>query len=100
MSALGELSRLKTSPGRGKTKIKIKHKDNKAAYWFLMPWLVGLVAITIGPMFMSLYLSFTDFDPRAPGDARFIGLANYQRMLRDPVFLESLWVTIKFAALI
>ena len=91
MSALGELSRLKTSPGRGKTKIKIKHKDNKAAYWFLLPWLVGLVAITIGPMFMSLYLSFTDYNLlQAPV---WSGFDNIVRMMEDARLHNSLKVT-------
>ncbi len=76
---------------------------DREARWglvFISPWLVGYFLFMALPMAASLYLSFTDFDPRAPGDAQFIGLQNYQRMLRDPVFLESLWVTIKFAVLI
>jgi multiple sugar transport system permease protein len=69
-------------------------------YVFISPWIVGFLLFMALPMLASLYLSFTDFNPIDPGDTQFIGLANYQRMLRDPVFLESLWVTIKFAVLV
>ena len=55
MSALSELGRLK---GRGKG----LRKENRAAYIFLAPWLLGLLLITIGPMLASLYLSFTDYN--------------------------------------
>lgn len=86
MSVVGELSRLKSAKG-----VRIKDKDNKAAYIFLLPWLVGLVAITIGPMFMSLYLAFTDYNLlQAPS---WTGLDNITRMFEDARLHNSLRVT-------
>ena len=46
MSALSELGKLR---GRGKDETP----DNVAGYLFLLPWLIGLVLITIGPMLGS-----------------------------------------------
>jgi multiple sugar transport system permease protein len=51
-------------------------------------------------MVASLLLSFTDFDPRRPDEIQFIGLDNYVRMTQDPILLESLWVTVRFALLV
>lgn len=88
MSALMELKNLKSVKG---TKSK---KQNKAAYIFLAPWLLGLVAITTIPLLSSLALSFTDYPLlKAPA---FNGLENYARMLTDARFLKSLQVTFTY----
>ncbi|WP_415855923.1 carbohydrate ABC transporter permease [Sinomonas sp. G460-2] len=69
-------------------------KDNKAAFVFLAPWIVGLVAITIGPMLMSLYLSFTDYN--LIQDPNWIGFDNFTRMMGDERFWNSLGVTLTY----
>jgi multiple sugar transport system permease protein len=66
MSALMELTRLKapkakTAKERAQRR-KENGRDNKAAYLFLLPWFIGLIVITIGPMIASLYLSFTNYN--------------------------------------
>ena len=86
MSALSELSHLKGG--------KQESADNKSAYVFLLPWLLGLFIITLGPMVASLYLSFTDYSLLA--DPEWIGLKNYQRMFTDPRLLNSLAVTFTY----
>ena len=86
MSALNELRQLKGA--------KQEATDNKAAYLFLLPWLIGLVVITIGPMIASLYLSFTDYSLLAAPD--WIGIKNYQRMASDPRLLNSIRVTLTY----
>lgn len=67
---------------------------------FVSPFLFGFIVFSALPMLASLVLSLTDFDPRRPEEIRFIGLENYLRMTRDPVLLESLWVTVRFALLV
>jgi multiple sugar transport system permease protein len=95
MSAISELStihRVKAkTPEEKRRQAKEAGRDNKAGYLFLLPWLIGLVVITIGPMLASLYLSFTNYSLiQAP---KFIGLANYGRMLTDERLHNSLRVT-------
>lgn len=87
MSALSELGKLK---GRGKEETT----DNLAGYLFLAPWLIGLVLITIGPMLASLYLAFTDYSLLAPPE--WVGLENFERMLRDERLHNSLRVTFTY----
>lgn len=66
------------------------------AYLFLSPWIIGFVVFTAGAMVASLYLSFTDWDALTP--ARWVGLANYERLfLHDPLILQSLKVTAIYA---
>ena len=68
----------------------------KAAPWlFLLPWIIGMLVITLGPMIASLYLSFTDYNFLRP--PRFVGVNNYVRMFTsDPRYLTSLLVTFRY----
>jgi pectin-derived oligosaccharide transport system permease protein len=76
---------------RGERKRRTRYQ-NGWALAFLAPWLVGFLAFTAGPMLMSLYLAFTDYDLlSAP---KWIGAGNFSRMFgADPLFLQSLKVT-------
>ena len=67
------------------------HK-NGAAYIFLLPWLIGFCALTLGPILSSLYLSFTRFDLfTAP---EWIGFGNFIEMFTNDIrYFTSLRVT-------
>ncbi|WP_376771729.1 carbohydrate ABC transporter permease [Nonomuraea soli] len=74
------------------TKNAWKRREAGAAYVFLAPWFLGLIAITVGPIVASLYLSFTDYSLLE--EAQWVGLDNYARMFtEDDRFLQSLKVT-------
>jgi multiple sugar transport system permease protein len=75
-------------------------RESRTGLLFVAPWIVGFILFSALPMLASLVLSLTDFDPRRPNEIRLIGLDNYARMLRDPILLESLWVTVRFALLV
>jgi multiple sugar transport system permease protein len=88
MSAVGELRKLKATGGGG-----VK-QQNKAAFLFLLPWFLGLFAITFGPMLASLYLSFTKYNLLQP--PVFNGLENFERMFTDERLHASLGVTFTY----
>jgi multiple sugar transport system permease protein len=95
MSAISELATVRRTraktPEEKRAQRKEASRDNKAGYLFLLPWLIGLVVITIGPMLASLYLSFTNYSLiEAP---EWAGLDNYARMLEDPRLHNALKVT-------
>jgi multiple sugar transport system permease protein len=75
-------------------------REARIGLLYVAPFIVGFLVFSALPMLASLVLSFTDFDPRRPGEIRFIGLDNYLRMASDPILLESLWVTVRFALLV
>lgn len=67
-------------------------RENRIAYLFIAPWLIGLVAFTLGPMLFSFLMSFTDWDSIQP--ARFRGVENYVEMVTSDIwFFKSLMVT-------
>ena len=65
-----------------------------AAYLFLLPDLLGLLVFIGLPMILSLSLGF--FTVSGFGQYTFIGLANYQKMMIDPLFIGSLQTTAKY----
>ncbi|MBV9820846.1 MAG: sugar ABC transporter permease [Actinobacteria bacterium] len=69
----------------------------RAAYGFLLPWIIGSVVFTAVPMLISLYLSFTDYDQiNAP---RYVGAENYRQMVADPKVTLALRNTLIYAVL-
>ncbi len=94
MSGLGELRKLAAERPRGGVRVKQRRPDNKAAFIFLAPWLLGLVAFTIGPMAASLYLSFTDYNLLQPPE--WIGIGNYVQMIGDERLWNSFRVTMVY----
>lgn len=64
-------------------------------YLFLLPWFIGFFGLTLGPIVMSFYLSFTNFNLLNPPD--WVGMANYTRIFTaDPKFAASMRVTFFF----
>ncbi|MCK4626857.1 MAG: sugar ABC transporter permease [Phycisphaerae bacterium] len=48
---------------------------------FALPWIVGVVLLTLLPMAASALLSFTRWDGLAWGDIEWVGLGNYRRLV-------------------
>ena len=93
MSAIAELRNLNKIKRSGKLTLAQK-KEERAAYVFLVPWIVGFIGITAGPMAVSLYLSFTNYNLlQTP---KWIGIDNFVRMLGDVRLHDSLRVTFTY----
>lgn len=67
-------------------------------YLYLLPALILFGLFTFYPFFKTIVYSFgnTDTAGRLVGSA---GFANYTKLLTDPTFLSSLWVTAVFSVL-
>lgn len=61
------------------------------AYIFMLPAILGLLIFLIGPIVVSLYLSFTRYDLLT--EAEWAGLNNYATLLDDPLFWQALRVS-------
>lgn len=62
---------------------------------FLLPTLIAFTIGFIVPFVMGIWLSFCEFTTVT--DATFVGLSNYIKAFRDPIFLHSFWYTALFA---
>lgn len=72
-------------------------KENIHGYIFILPWLIGLLAFTLGPMIFSFITSFADYNMLK---IEFIGIGNYVRMFTgDQLFWRALSNTAVYALL-
>jgi multiple sugar transport system permease protein len=79
-------------PERGVRYTLREKRESRAAYRFISPLLIGLCLFTIGPMILSLIMSFLKWDMIRP--AQFRGLHNYtEAFVEDPRYWGSLEVT-------
>jgi multiple sugar transport system permease protein len=67
----------------------------RVGYLFVMPSLVLYLAFVLAPVLVTVYLSFTAYDPLA--GATWVGLDNYHRFLTDDRSLQIYWNTLSFA---
>ncbi len=66
-------------------------KEELTGWMFVMPWLIGFLVFTTGPMLFSLYTSFTRYNiTTAP---QWIGLGNYRALYNDPSFYIAIYNT-------
>lgn len=70
-------------------------RETAVGYGFLIPWLIGFVGLTVGPMLYSLYLAFTKYNLFT--DPEWIGFDNFTRMFtEDPNFIQSVQITLVY----
>ncbi|MFE7838502.1 carbohydrate ABC transporter permease [Streptomyces sp. NPDC057474] len=83
-----------TPPGRSAR----RRRREGAAWVFLSPWVLGACLLTLLPMAVSLYLSFTDYDLfNAPN---WVGLRNYTQMFtEDPRYWRSVMTTLMYVVI-
>ncbi|MFE0557518.1 MULTISPECIES: carbohydrate ABC transporter permease [Paenibacillus] len=75
-----------------------KSKSDWAGYLYIMPWLLGLLLFTIGPMLFSLLLAFSKWDIiTGVQSIEWVGLDNFKAIFHDELFYQSLKVTFIFA---
>jgi multiple sugar transport system permease protein len=71
------------------------HKDGTWAFLLLLPNILGFLAFTLIPVFVSFFLSFTSWDMLTP--IKWVGVDNYVNLLKDETFVKVFWNTIYFA---
>ncbi len=75
--------------------------EARAGWAMTSPALAAILLFFVLPVIASLFLSFTDFDIYALadiGNLRFVGLANYERLLENPLFWKAMTNSLLFVA--
>src|SRR5215210_8012351 len=67
--------------GASATKRPRFSEEARWALLFLLPWIIGFIIFTAGPMLWSLVISFTSYNAIRP--PTFVGLDNYEFLLTD-----------------
>lgn len=83
------------TPARVKT--RRPRSDLRVAMIFIAPAAIGFVAFFLIPTVRGIWFSFTD--QNLIGSGEFIGTDNYTRMFADPLFWNSLLVTVYYVVI-
>lgn len=81
-------------------KFKRSKAGRKGIYGFLfvLPFIAGLAFFRLWPFCKTFYTSLTSTNMMTFTKS-FVGLANYLRLLKDPTFYSTIWVTVKIWAM-
>lgn len=81
-------------------KFKRSRAGTKGIYGFLfvLPFIAGLAFFRLWPFCKTFYTSLTSTNMITFTES-FVGLANYRRLLKDPTFYSTIWVTVKIWAM-
>ncbi len=66
----------------------LRGKEAISFYLFILPWVIGFLVFTVGPIIVSFFLSFMEYDIILP--PKFVGLANFSELFEDPLFIKSM----------
>jgi multiple sugar transport system permease protein len=66
---------------------KLGRHEARTAYLFITPTMLLFTVFTVIPVVMALYLSFTDYDVLSR--MNWVGLDNYERLLRDDLYWQT-----------
>ncbi len=85
-----------TLPNRqSKRKIGKMAQREELAFWlFILPWLIGFIVFSAGPIIASMGISLTEYSILQP--PTFIGLENYKQLFVDELFYKAVFNTIYY----
>jgi multiple sugar transport system permease protein len=76
---------------------RLFNQESITAYIFILPSVIGFVAFIVLPMVRGIQISFTEWNLLRP--PKNVGLENYAEAFTDPVFWNSLRVTLWYVVL-
>lgn len=91
-------SKRRGDPGEGSLRRKRRGLITLVRMIPLVPAIILMVIFLVGPIVWSLWGSLTDasLTGRAAANPQFIGVDNYTRLFADPLFPQSVWLTVVF----
>jgi multiple sugar transport system permease protein len=76
---------------------RIQRRNLRWGLLFISPWLFGFIVLGVFPILYTFFLSLTRYSGIKP--PVLIGIANYQRMAADPLFLKAAYNTLYYTLL-
>ena len=76
-------------------------RKNWLSYFYIAPPIIAALIFIIIPIIVSIYLSFTKYNPVMPlSQAHWVGIENYVNILSDRVLWQSLGRSLYFAVMV
>ena len=83
---------------RGGT-LSLTRSQTRLAWLLLAPTLAVVAFVALYPLLQTIWQSFTDARLASGREPQFVGLRNYERLIGDQTFLNSIGVTVQFTVL-
>ena len=80
-------------------KISLSTRQSISGFLLSSPSSILLLMLYVVPMLCLFLLAFTDYEMGNVG-IKWVGLANFYQILKDPVFQRSLWNTLIYVAMV
>ncbi|MEO6130511.1 MAG: sugar ABC transporter permease [Saprospiraceae bacterium] len=74
-----------------------KRKSSTASYLLVSPYILHFTVFVLFPVSFSLFLTFHEWNIIGP--MKYVGLANYEKLVQDQYFLKSIRNTLVFLAI-
>ena len=78
--------------------LSVRQTEERLAYLFIAPWVIGFTIFTAGAMLFSLYISMNDTDLLSTSE--FVGLGNFAKTFQEKLFYKSLGVTFTYTIMV
>ncbi len=75
-------------------RLNARWRQTVEGYLFAGPWILGFLALQLGPIVASAWLSLNRWDLLTP--SQYVGLQNYLHLPQDALFVKSLLVTSQY----
>jgi multiple sugar transport system permease protein len=95
MTAVAAPERLRR-PRIARRRSPLARREGRLFHLFALPWLIGFIFFTGGPIVASLVISFTKWELLSPPE--WVGLGNYRELLADANFVIAVKNTVYFGA--
>lgn len=83
---------------RAQTMTHREKRELREGLLFASPWLIGFICFLLIPLFVSLWISLTNYS--FLNTPKFVGFRNYRKMLfEDPMIWHSLRITLIYAVI-
>lgn len=79
--------------------VSLAERQIRLAWLLLIPTFLVVAAVAVVPLGETIYYSFTDRRLGSLAPVNWVGLENYRFLLRDTIFRNAIWVTVKFTAI-
>ena len=93
-----EPARVAAAQQRGGT-LSLTRSQTRLAWLLLAPTLAVVAFVALYPLLQTIWQSFTDARLASGREPQFVGLRNYERLIGDQTFLNSIVVTVQFTVL-
>lgn len=76
--------------------LKAGLSEKTLGYLMVIPALIFIAIIAVYPIIKTMWYSLFEMQLQTLQLKHFIGLENYSKMFRDPIFIQSMWNTVYF----